>query len=301
MDKFDVSYQNYDVVVKNAFSIFNNRTLDFLGLNLPPIKHLLNVELPEITAKESKVDLIFLLMDDSILHLESEIHLSLQDLIRFAGYDLNIFNTYKVPIHTVVLSLGKKKPSVTSFNSGSLSYSVRVHNIAEIDGEEVLAKLKVKINDGEEINPLELIFLPLMKQRRPVETILMEVINLEKIVELDKESKEKLIASSLVIVDKLVDRKVLEEMWEALTMYKIFEIAEEKGMQKGIQKGIERGMSRGLEQGKKDLLCKLLITKFKKLPRSYEEKIQQLSAASLEMLSINIFDMTSIKDLDEYI
>ena len=95
--KFDIKYQNYDLVVKDAFSIFNNQTLNFLGLDLPEIECLLSTEFAEITAQETRVDMVFRLKDQTILHIECEVHLSKKDLIRFAFYDLRLYEKYKHP------------------------------------------------------------------------------------------------------------------------------------------------------------------------------------------------------------
>ncbi|PWR75584.1 hypothetical protein DLD82_03100 [Methanospirillum stamsii] len=54
--------------------------------------------------RDEFVDLIFRLENGEILHIEEQISLTEEDLIRFAHYDLRIFSKYHVRIHTVVLS-----------------------------------------------------------------------------------------------------------------------------------------------------------------------------------------------------
>ena len=56
---------------------------------------------------------------------------------------------------------------------------------------------------------------------------------------------------TLILADRIVDRKILDELWEELRMFKVIKYAEEKGMEKGIEKGIEKGMKKGMEKGKK--------------------------------------------------
>jgi predicted transposase/invertase (TIGR01784 family) len=41
----------------------------------------------------------------------------------------------------------------------------------------------------------------------------------------------------IVLSDKFVPKSELEKIWEGLRMLKIFQIAEEKGMEKGMEKG----------------------------------------------------------------
>ena len=89
-----VNHQNYDVVLKEAFSLFHHKSLDFLGLSLPPIVSFMETEIAEVDTTDDMMDLNFRLEDGSILHLEEETNLSRKDLIRFAHYDLRLYNRY---------------------------------------------------------------------------------------------------------------------------------------------------------------------------------------------------------------
>ena len=54
------------------------------------------------TSKE-RHDLNFRLEDGSILHLEEEVDLSQDDLIRFASYDLKMYNRYRDRVRTIIM------------------------------------------------------------------------------------------------------------------------------------------------------------------------------------------------------
>ncbi len=99
-----ISSHNYDLAFKEAFSLFENKTLDFLGLSLPRISGFLETEFAEIETHDDYMDLNFRLEDGTILHLEEETHLSEDDLIRFAHYDLRLWQRYKSQVHTIVLT-----------------------------------------------------------------------------------------------------------------------------------------------------------------------------------------------------
>ena len=43
-----INHQNYDLAFKESFSIFENKTLDFLGLNLPKITEFLETEFADL-------------------------------------------------------------------------------------------------------------------------------------------------------------------------------------------------------------------------------------------------------------
>jgi hypothetical protein len=87
-----INLQNYDLAFKEAFSLFNNKSLDFLGIDLPSISSFIDTEFVEVETTNDMMDMNFRLTDGSILHLEEETHLSKRDLIRFAHYDLRLFN-----------------------------------------------------------------------------------------------------------------------------------------------------------------------------------------------------------------
>jgi len=57
---------------------------------------------------------------------------------------------------------------------------------------------------------------------------------------------------------------------------------------------------RGIEKGKAELLIKLLIKKFKSLPEGYENKIMNLSIDNIDRISMDIFDINSVEELEEY-
>ena len=67
-----INHQNYDLAFKESFSIFENKTLDFLGLNLPKITEFLETEFADLETHDNFLDLTFRLEDGSILHIEEE-------------------------------------------------------------------------------------------------------------------------------------------------------------------------------------------------------------------------------------
>ena len=88
-------------------------------------------------------------------------------------------------------------------------------------------------------------------------------------------------------------------------MLKIVKFAEEKGIEKGREQGLEQGREQGLEQGrieeKRSLVERLLVKKFGLVPQDIIEQIPKMNAATLDLISIEIFDMQRIEDLQRYI
>ncbi len=69
---------------------------------------------------------------------------------------------------------------------------------------------------------------------------------------------------------------------------------------RGIEKGIEKGIAEGIEKGKAELLIKLLIKKLKSLPDGYENKILNLPINTIDRIGMDIFDINSVEELEEY-
>lgn len=174
----EIDYQNYDRAFKDAFTTFKEKVPPFIDLNIPEIESFLETEFVEIETKENRMDINFLLKDNTILHIEEEINLSKRDLIRFAEYDLKLYARYNKSIHTVVFCVNKVNKENTKINAGNLSYEVTTVDFSEKNGDDKLKELKDKIENDIEINELELIFLPLMKSNLDKVNIVEQVVNL---------------------------------------------------------------------------------------------------------------------------
>lgn len=68
-----------------------------------------------------------------------------------------------------------------------------------------------------------------------------------------------------------------------------------------IQEGMEKGIKEGREEGKSELLIKILIKKFKKLLDEYKKKIKSLPEETLEIIAMDIFELNSIEELEQYL
>lgn len=70
------------------------------------------------------------------------------------------------------------------------------------------------------MNELDLIFVPLMESKLPVQDLLLERIKLEKQIK-DESLKNKVIALTMVMSNRLVGAGILESIWEEIKMLKI--------------------------------------------------------------------------------
>ena len=61
-----INLQNYDLAFKEAFSLFNNKSLNFLGIDLPSISSFMDTEFAEVETTNDMMDMNFRLTDGSI-------------------------------------------------------------------------------------------------------------------------------------------------------------------------------------------------------------------------------------------
>lgn len=291
------------MVIKDALTLFENKTLDFLGLDLPRIISVEDSELYKIETKNNFIDLIFMLEDGTLLHIEEEAHVSSKDLLRFAQTDLMLYSKKHSKIRTVVLT--KQNTSMKTINAGSFDYQVTVLNLAKGNWEEDYNKLKTLIEQGKAINELELIFLPLKKLDEENETYIDQSLALAKQIKTSKEMKAKIISLMVVLMDKYLTKEKILNIWEELSMLNITKVAEEKGIEKGIAKGEKIGIEKrekiGIEKGKEELIWKMILKKFPDIQYKYYEKVKALKADKLDALSLALLDMKDSKELDLYL
>jgi len=96
------------------------------------------------------------------------------------------------------------------------------------DGDKLLAQIQSALAKGEPVNELELIFLPLMKSRLAKDTLLCKTIEIEKQLP-DEELRNEVRELTLILSNRIVDKKILDTLWGELRMLKVIKYAEDKG------------------------------------------------------------------------
>jgi len=107
-----------------------------------------------------------------------------------------------------------------------------------------------------------------------------------------------LTAATLILSNKMIDKKRLLALWEELKMLDIVEIAREKGIEEGLDRGkilgiqegktlgIQEGKTLGIQEGKtlgivenaRDMLLDLVFEKFGFVPAGLEEEIRGMTS-----------------------
>ena len=280
-------YENYDAAFKDALSVFNDKVLDFFGLDLPPVKRVKETEFKEIYVQWDYMDFNFDLYDDSILHFEEEVDISENDLLRLCQYHLELYRRYKKRVRTVVLSVNEVKEANLCIRQEDLFYRIHVLDCSKKDADKTLGEIRKKIKSDEPVNELEVIFLPLYKSESIDKTgLLKNGLEIVRELKIEESLKQKMSALMLVLCNKIIEKEKLEEIWRELKMLKVIEFAEEKGIEQGIEQGIEKGIEQGIEKGELKQVVSLIRKKLAK-NKSRDEIIAELE---LEGNQIDILD-----------
>ena len=118
-----ISKHTKDLMQKYACGLFKDATLEFYGVKTAKIKELISVDLPKIEVGGGIGDNVFLLEDDSYLHYEFVTVHNKNAMIRYAGYDLRLYERDGREIHTVIIYTSDVKNAPPPLKIGSLEYT----------------------------------------------------------------------------------------------------------------------------------------------------------------------------------
>ena len=243
---------NYDIVFKEALMLYKNKTLDFLGLDLATIEEPINTEMTELKVNKSFTDMGFILKDKTGLHLEWEVDISSDDMLRFCSYNLNYLRMYKSKFTTVIFT--NKPQIITCFENEMLRFTPIIINLGERDGDALLQKLTTQIENKEQINELELIYLPLYHSKyKNAAEMLGQVVELAPKIPNLMVDNEKIMILSAAVANKFIDADDFGKIWEEIKMYMddllIVKFAKEEGKEEGKKEGKEEGKKEGKIEG----------------------------------------------------
>jgi hypothetical protein len=257
----DNIHTNYDAVFKDALTLFKDKTLDFLGLHdIPPITEPLSAEAVNIEVKKDIFDLVFGLQDGRGLHIEEEVDLSYDDLLRFGVYHLNLNRAHKRKFISVVFV--KNPVKVSELRTGQLTFIPIIVQCSQFNADEILIKLKTSIANGEPFNELELIYLPLFNSINYTPTELFsESAKLITVLQADDRFKQKLSSLLIVLSGKVVDEAILEKYLEEVM--RMGNAVIDYFIKVGEERGEERGWNHGKNQKEAESALRMLNKGYK--------------------------------------
>jgi len=241
-------HNNYDSVFKEALMLYKNKTLDFLGLDFAMIDEPINTEMTELKVNKSFTDMGFMLKDKTGIHLEWEVDISIEDMLRFCSYNLNYLRVYKTKFTSIIFT--NKSQSINCFENEMLRFTPLIINLGERDGDALLHKLKTQLENKESVNELEVIYLPLYYSKyKNVAEMLEQVVEMAPKISEFKADNEKIMVLSAVLANKFIDANDFGKIWEAIKVYMddllIVKFAKEEAKKEGKIEGRIEGRIEG--------------------------------------------------------
>ena len=200
------------------------------------------MELPVVEVSGSGGDDAFLLEDDSYLHYEFETGYHKESLIRYAGYDLRLFERDGRIVRTVVIYSSDVKEAPPPLCIGSLTYNPDVILMGDYDGREIYAQLDAKIKAGQEltdVDMLNLTFLPLMRHSIPRQELAANSIKLAQSIA-DTAKRNACIAAAYALASKYLNEEETENLLEVLKMNDLMTLFLEEALEEAEKRVVER-------------------------------------------------------------
>jgi len=236
-----ISIHNKDIISKYTSGLFKNAILDYYGIeSSAKIKDLINVEFQVIEVSESRADFIFLMDDDTYKHFEFQTSYSKRDLTRFSRYDSLLYDRDGRKIDTIIIYSSDVRKIDESLDIGTLKYAPTNIMMYEFDGNSIYKDLETKLSEKQElsdIDMLNLIFLPLMRNSIPKADLALKSIELAKSIE-DRSKRETCIVSAIVFTSKYLSENEINRIWEVAKMTDVIGRLIQQEVEKEVNKEV---------------------------------------------------------------
>ena len=286
----EITKHRNDVIMKAMAGTFKDKTLKIFGLDSARITGVIPTVLPVLEVKENRTDYIFLLEDNTLLHLEFQTSVSEEVLKRFMLYDARLINKDERDVNTAVIYSGRVRKAPDRLKKGSITYRVTNVYMKGYDGDEEYRKLHEKIEKNESLDEeeiLKLIFLPLMKSEKSEDEMAIQAAELAK--DITGEIKTFIIGAIVAITDKFMSEDYKKRLLEVLKMTQIEQWIREEGREEGRQAGSV--------EAKQDAICKYLVKRFGAKPDELISKVREMTR--LEILDGVMEDLFAAGTLEE--
>ncbi|GAB6156791.1 hypothetical protein JCM17380_55460 [Desulfosporosinus burensis] len=272
----EISGHNNDIIMKATAAMFKDKTLEVFGLKTAKIVDIMSTVLPVVEAKEKRVDFVFLLEDDTLLHLEFQTTVPEDLLRRVAYYGARLVERHNMDVNTAVIYSGRIESASELLEKGSLCYRVTNVFLKGMDGDAEYYRIKTLLGQGlelEEVDLLKLILLPLMKSQQPEAEMTIKAAQLAKSA--NSKLTDFVIGSIIAITDKFLPEEYKKKLLEVLSMTQIEEWIREEGKAEGKVEGKAEGKLEAARNAVKKGLSLEDIAEITDLPL---ETVQKLKA-----------------------
>jgi predicted XRE-type DNA-binding protein len=242
-----------DLIQKGMMNLFQDQAITFFGFTAPKIVESLNVELQDIKIEERRTDLVFLLEDNSLLHLEFQTIYNANDVTRFILYDVLLHEQHKKrKVTTVIIYAAGVKPRNVSLSFKTLDYHPYTIFLEEKDGDAILEALEEKVATGTALDVEEIINLDFnyfMKSDIINEERAQRLMNVANHIT-QRKSRELAIASIYGIASKFLTPIQMEKLSEVFMMIDPFDQLVNKRMEEKIKQMADPFKAKIIEMAK---------------------------------------------------
>jgi hypothetical protein len=273
--------QNYDVIVKWLAAALRGETLDVLGVQTGRIEEVFGFEPVDLAVRAGRVDVMARDETGAMYHIEEQRNLTKSDMYRFASYHFQGAKQWGPILTDIILASGEVYAGEKIITTNSGEYKPIVIDFTKRDGRKRLAEIREAIKARTFDTWIELVFLPLYgKEKGTARSEMVEqVLRFESELYHAEKLSARLLAATLILSNKLIDKHVLRQIWEEIKMLDILEIAKEEGLKEGIREGKALGLQEGkalVVETTRDMVMDTLIERFNAVPTRILEQIRAI-------------------------
>jgi hypothetical protein len=270
--------QNYDLIVKWLAAALRGETLNVLGIETGRIEEVFGFEPVEIPVKAGRVDVMVRDDTGALYHIEEQRNLTEADMYRFAAYHFLGAKQWGLRLTDVILTSGAVYTGHKVITTRSGRYEPLIIDFTQRDGRRRLDEIRAAVQAGTFDNWLELIFVPLYGRQTGAERseLVEQVLRFESELYHAEKLPVRVLAATLILSNKLIDKNRLRQIWEEIKMLDIFEIAKEDGIQQGKALGLQEGKALGGVEATREMVLEALIERFDMVSARISEQIRSL-------------------------
>lgn len=271
--------QNYDVIVKWMADALRGETLDVIGVKTGRIEEVFAFEPTDIQVRAGRVDVMARDETGALYHIEEQRNLRKADMYRFAAYHFLAARQWGQNLTDIILASGKVwkgEKGVRTVTTRSGEYAPLVIDFSQWDGRKRLSEIRDAACSETFDNWLELVFLPLWGKETDAARSKMaeDVLRFESEMYHAGRLSVRVLAATLILSNKLIDKERLKALWEEIKMLDILEIAREEGLREGEILGMEKGEILGMEKGTQEMIIEALLQRFDLIPLCVSEQVR---------------------------
>ncbi len=251
----DIAYQNKDITSKIFAEQLKGKSFQVYGVDTGRIRSVLPTNIPAVKVNELRLDNLLELEDGTVALVDYESEYKRESKVKYLNYLSGIVNRYEKEgricpnLRMIVVYTGdiRRETVSESYDVGAVKLTVEPAFLSELDGDDILSRLKKKVGSGEKLDDreqMEFIILPLSYRKRgEKERKIQETVELAVKIR-DREQQLFVLAGILTFTDKIIDEESAKSIRRVIQMTKvamIFEREKEEAVKQAVEAEQKRG------------------------------------------------------------